>query len=130
MRKDLIRRLEKLEASHAEFQIVGVLWFSDTPEMWCALAPHERRVEDWYVRPDDEICELKLRITSDPSDSGRNYRRDASGNESEDLNLAREITNGGDIIGVVRKPSTPVSSSERGSDAGKNGSNEGSSRTV
>jgi hypothetical protein len=41
MRKDLIRRLEKLEASHPQIEIVGVLWCSTTVEMRRALAPNE-----------------------------------------------------------------------------------------
>src|SRR5580700_11192754 len=103
MRKDLIRRLEKLEARHTQIEIVGVLWCSTPVEMRRALAPNERRVKDWYVQPDDVICALKRRITSDPSDSGRNYRRDATGHESEDLNLERVITGRGKLLGVVRK---------------------------
>jgi hypothetical protein len=55
MRKDLIRRLEKLEASQEEFQIVGVVWQTETPDSRRALAPNERRVEDWYVTPDDDL---------------------------------------------------------------------------
>jgi hypothetical protein len=131
MRKDLIRRLEKLEASQEEFQIVGVVWQTETPDSRRALAPNERRVEDWYVTPDDVICELKERITTDPSDSGRNYLRDAMGHESEDPSLEREITGGGDIIAVVRNPNLrPPSSPESGRVAGTSGSQEGSSRRV
>jgi hypothetical protein len=120
MRKDLIRRLEKLEARHPQIEIVGVLWCSTPVEMRRALAPNERRVKDWYVQPDDVICALRRRITSDPSDFGRNYRRDATGNEYEDLNIVREISRNGDIISVVRKTNTnSLLTHGTGRDAGK-----------
>src|SRR5439155_1109235 len=80
-----------------QFRIVGVLWQDDSPEMRRTLGANERRVEDWYITPDDLVGAIKGRITSDPSDSGRNYRRDAMGNESEDLDVVREITRCGDI---------------------------------
>jgi hypothetical protein len=106
--------------SHEGFKIVGVVWETETPEMRRALAPNERRVEDWYVTSGDAIYEIKQRITTDPSDSGRNYRLDATGNESEDLNLAREITNGGDIFAVVRKTNAnSLLTHGIGSDAGE-----------
>ena len=105
MRKDLLRRLEKLEAKLPEFEIVDVVWMSDSPEMKRTLKSDERIVEDWYVKEDDIIGEIRQRITADPSDHGRNYRRDAMGHESEAHDLQREITGEGTIIAVVRIPS-------------------------
>ena len=39
------------------------------------LTENERQVDDWYVGPDGHIREVRLRITADPSDCGRNYLR-------------------------------------------------------
>ena len=102
MRKDLLRRLEKLEAKLPEFEIVDVVWCSASPDTRRPLNSDERIVEDWYVKDDDIICEIRQRITADPSDGGRNYRRDAMGHESEAHDLQREITEDGTIIAVVR----------------------------
>src|SRR5712671_54510 len=102
MRKDLLRRLEKLEAKLPEFEIVDVVWVSASPEMKRTLNSDERIVEDWYVKGDDDICEIRQRITADPSDHGRNYRRDDMGHESEANDLQREIMEEGTIIAVVR----------------------------
>jgi hypothetical protein len=63
---------------------------------------NERCVEDWHVTPDGRICQLNERITSDPSDLGRNYRRDSTGNESEDPGIERRFAKG--LMWVKPKP--------------------------
>jgi hypothetical protein len=109
MTRNLIRRLEKLEAvaSVQRFDSVGILHKDmAAPEMDRALKENERWVEDWYVDPSGRVCQVIQRITAVPSDCSRNYRRDAGGNESEDPELERRTTkNGpGGIVWVVPKP--------------------------
>ena len=110
MRKDLVRRLEKLEVARKSrkerFDALRILYRTYAPEMCRALAEQEEWVEDWYVEPDGRISEVRRRITTDPSERGRNYRRDATGNETEDPGLERRSTKPGRgaKIWVVTKP--------------------------
>jgi hypothetical protein len=69
-------------------------------------AAKKRGVYDWYVELDGLISNITMRICSDLSDLGRNYRRNADGKMSEDLGLERGITEslGGFVIWVVAKP--------------------------
>jgi hypothetical protein len=66
------------------------------------------RVHDWYVEADGGVSKIIERITSDPTDWGRNYRRDAMGKLSEDLGLERKATHPGRsaIIWVATKRGT------------------------
>jgi len=68
MKKDLLRRLDRLE------QRIGSI---DLPRMVIAtmidetgLAPGERVVEDWLTDIDGWVT-AELRVTSDPNDQGK-----------------------------------------------------------
>lgn len=110
MRKDLVRRLEKLEAARKtrkeRFDALGIIYRTYAPGMERALAEQEEWVADWYVEPDGRISEVRRRITTDSSERGRNYRRDVIGNETEDPELERRGINAGArvMIWVVKKP--------------------------
>ena len=69
-------------------------------------AADEEWVDDWHVEADGRVSKITERICSDPSDWGRNYRRDAMGKMSEDPGLERRVTKLGRraIILVVAKP--------------------------
>lgn len=73
MRKDLLRRLEKLEAHRALLRVDGIFWANDlvNPRK---LGPNERIVEDWYLGSDNQILSYSGRIATDPGDEGWNYR--------------------------------------------------------
>jgi hypothetical protein len=67
-----------------------------------------KSVLDWYVEADGSVSNLVNRITSEPTDWGRNYRRDDMGVFSEDLGLERKSTKPGRgaIIWLATKPGT------------------------
>jgi hypothetical protein len=73
MRKDLLRRLEKLEAHRALLRVGGIVWVSN-PVNRRTLGPNERIVEDWYLGPENQILSCSERIATDPGDEGWNYR--------------------------------------------------------
>jgi hypothetical protein len=106
--KDRLRRLEKLEAARKAkteaVETTGIIHLTYAPGMHRALAKKEQWVDDWYVEIDGRISEVRVRITTDPADVGRNYLREASGNEPEDLTLRRKSR--GRLLWVVRKPGT------------------------
>jgi hypothetical protein len=99
VRKDLLRRLEKLEMSKKardeRFDSIGLLCRTFAEGMDRALAANEQFVADWYVEPNGRICEVRLRITADPSDRGRNYGRDVAGKHAENPKLERRLTESG-----------------------------------
>jgi hypothetical protein len=73
MRKDLLRRLEKLEAHRARLHVVGIFWVSDIVDPR-KLGSNERIVEDWYLQSDNRIDSILERIATDTGDEGWNYR--------------------------------------------------------
>jgi hypothetical protein len=92
MRKDLIRRLEKLEGRSDQFQVDGVFWVaSDGKERRGTLSADERIVHDWYLDSDDRLSSVKQRVTADPSEVGLNYKNGGSGYRIDDASLQREI---------------------------------------
>ncbi len=105
MRKDLVRRLEKLESARPKFDIRAVVWLNPIEDRDRVLAENERIVEDWYVDGDDLIIKMEQRITNDPSDTGRNYKSDPAGREFDDPGLERKRMTVGRarLICVVRK---------------------------
>jgi hypothetical protein len=88
MRRDLLRRLEKLESRQSRLQVDGLFWPNEIVDPQ-TLAPNERIVEDWYLDSDNGIRWTIERITTDPADQGWNYR-DPEG-QVIDLNIQREI---------------------------------------
>jgi hypothetical protein len=96
VRNNSIRRLEKLEGKQKtrdeKFDSIGIIWTTFVEGTNRALAANEQFVADWYVEPDGRICEVRLRVTADASDHGRNYGRDAAGKEAEDPRLVRQLT--------------------------------------
>lgn len=92
MRRELLRRLEKLEARRPPLVVEGLFWkdYIDR-ERRKALAPNERIVEDWYLTSYDKIRCIRERITTDPGDPGWNYKETAEGAVIVP-DLQREIT--------------------------------------
>ena len=79
MRKDLLRRLEKLEERRSSPEVMGVFWMKYVDrERRNTLAPNERIVEDWYLY-EYGIQWVGERITTDPCDQGWNYRETENG---------------------------------------------------
>ena len=110
MSKNILQRIEKLEAAEKtkteKFDNIVILCPENPPAMKRALTDSERIVDDWHVEPDGSLGLLQLRVTTDPSDCGRNYLRDEMGNEEEDTRLEREISKCGRILSVVTKAGT------------------------
>jgi|HubBroStandDraft_1064217.scaffolds.fasta_scaffold221940_2 hypothetical protein len=71
-------------------------------------AADEEWVHDWYVEADGRVSKILKRICFNPSDLGRNYRRDEMGKMSEDPGLDRRVSRAevGTIIWAVPKPGT------------------------
>jgi len=105
VRKDRLRRLEKLEAARKAIRerldIIGIVYRTHPEGTDRVLAADEEWVDDWHVKPDGSICKITMRISADHADHGRNYVHDETGQESEDPSLERESR--GRIIWVVRK---------------------------
>jgi hypothetical protein len=89
MRRELLRRLERIEARRPLLEIGGLIWPTQVVNRQ-ALRPNERIVEDWYLDSQNEIQSTSERITTDPADQGWNYRDTADG-QTIDSNLQREI---------------------------------------
>jgi hypothetical protein len=119
MRKDLVRRLEKLEARPVQYDVRAIIWYSNGRELPSVLAPNERIVGDWYIDADyygdsrHRIREIRKRLTTDPIDHGRNYRRDHTGADFEDCDVERKIVRLGraTLIGALNKADGSVCSS-------------------
>jgi hypothetical protein len=108
MRKDFLRRLAKLEAKSTLFPVTGVFWMEFVAkDRRDTLAIHERIVEDWYLRSNNNIMFVRERVTADPSDTGLNYRRPNPGTdfEPDHSRLRRETTTVGktQFKGILRE---------------------------
>jgi hypothetical protein len=90
MRRELRRRLEKLEARRPRLEIGGLFWPTEIVNRQ-AIRPNERIVEDWYLDSQNEIQSTSERITTAQEDQGWNYRDTADGRTIVS-NLQREIT--------------------------------------
>jgi hypothetical protein len=116
--KDHLTRLEKLEAARSakseRFDSIDILYRKKDPAMKRALAEGERWVEDWHVDPDGHIREIRMRITADASECGRNYLRGETGSEAEDQRLERKTSRAGIISVVTKAGETPFSKGRTG----------------
>lgn len=90
MKKQLLRRLEKLEAHRPILEVGGLFWRTELVDRH-TLRPNERIVEDWYLDSQNDIQSTSERITADPADQGWNYKDTADGQITVS-NIQREIT--------------------------------------